>query len=138
MKISKAESFPPIVLLQPDFKADQSFQAKNKVKTGFLVCALVYSVFSATVSAAAYPLVELMAQSEDLTDDTVAYIRLELVAIVASSLAKFLTSVMVVHEFNALLYLTLAAQMVASITLDYLLGEYLLLNSGNSVLYNHD
>ena len=97
------------------------------MKTGFLVCAIVYSVFSATVSAAAYPLVNLMAQSEDLTDDTVAYIRLELVAIVASSLAKFLTSVMVVHEMNALLYLTLAAQMVASITLDYLLGGWLLL-----------
>ena len=58
-----------------------------------------------------------------------AYIRLELVAVMASSLAKFLTSVMVVHEMNGLLYLTLAAQMVASITLDYLLGGYLLLGS---------
>ena len=94
------------------------------MKTGFLVCAVVYSVFMATIAATAHPLVKLMAQSEDLTDDTVAYIRLELVAIVASSLAKFLTSVMVVHEMNALLYLTLAAQMVASITLDYLLGRW--------------
>ncbi len=47
-----------------------------------MVCAATYAVFSATVSALVYPLLDLMAQSEDLVDESAHYIRLELVAVV--------------------------------------------------------
>ena len=39
-------------------------QTKNKTKTGFLVAAIVYSLFSACISILAWPLVRLMGQSE--------------------------------------------------------------------------
>jgi hypothetical protein len=81
---------------------------RNKVKTGFAVSTLIYTVFSATTSALAGPLVSLMGQEVSLHDQTVDYIRLELIGIVAGSLGKFLMLVMVMEEWNAMLYLTLA------------------------------
>lgn len=39
-----------------------------------------------------------MAQSEDLQEETVDYVRLELVAVVASSLSKLLILVMVEYQ----------------------------------------
>ncbi len=80
------------------------------MKTGLLVSAVVYLLFSLTVAALAWPLVHLMAQEESLQEETVDYIRLELVAIVSYSLDKLLKLVMVLHQWNSSLYLSLFVQ----------------------------
>lgn len=102
---------------------DDVKQTRNKVKTGFVVSCLTYVVFSGIVAALADPLVDAMGQSDSRqASETVNYIRMELIAVVVSSLAKFIMTIMVVHGMNMLLYVTLAVQMAASVTLDYLLG----------------
>jgi hypothetical protein len=92
---------------------------KNKVKTGLIVSAVVYVMFSATTSCLALPLVKMMGQNETLQEATVDYIRVELVSIIAGSLAKFLMLVFIMLEWNRMLYLTLTVQMVSSAGLDY-------------------
>ncbi len=94
-------------------------KTQNKVKTGLIVSTLVYSAFSATVSGLANPLVDWMGQNSTLHDDTVTYIRIELAGIVLGSLAKFLMLVMVMLEWNTMIYTTLVIQMVASVSFDY-------------------
>lgn len=103
---------------------------KNKVKTGFILCSVIYFVFSASVSLLASPLVTWMAQDESLHEETVQYIRLELLGIVASSLGKFLMLVMIMYEMNIMIFLTLVIQMVSSISLDYTLASEKLANLG--------
>ena len=71
-----------------------------------------------------------MAQQPELHDQTVDYIRLELIAIIASSTAKFLIVIMVVLEWNKMLYLVLTVEMILSIGLDYLLISPNALNMG--------
>ena len=105
-------------------------ETKNKVKTGFMVCAGIYVIFSATISAAASPLVTFMGQNETLHEDTVQYIRLEMAAIFFSSLANFLLIVMVMHDWNGAIYASLGVQMVSSITLDVLLVSQKVANLG--------
>ena len=105
---------------------------KNKVKTGFLVSLVIYVLFSSTVAALAWPLVRLMGQSEELQEETVDYIRLELIGIVAGSLAKLLMLVMILHKWNAMLYLTLFVQMASSMTLDFLLVSQMVADLGTS------
>ncbi len=119
-----------------DSLADRA-ATRNKVKTGFVVSAAVYVCFSAATAALAWPLVRLMAQAEDLQEETVDYVRLELVAIVASSLARMLMLVMILYQWNAMLYAALFVQMASSITLDYLLASEKVADLGvNGVAYS--
>ena len=60
-----------------------------------------------------------MGQNETLYEETVDYIRVELIAIVFGSLAKFLILIFVMHQWNSILYLTLIVQMVTSAGFDY-------------------
>ena len=100
-------------------------ETKNRVKTGFVVAAGVYSVFSAGTCALAWPLIRAMGvhssckHPELYQAETVDYIRLELAGIVFGSLSKFLLLVFVMHRWNGSLYLSLAVQMVASSGFDY-------------------
>ena len=98
-------------------------ETKNRVKTGFVVAAGVYAVFSAGTCALAWPLIKAMGQDPDLYLDTVDYVRLELAGVVFGSLSKFLLLVFVMHRWNAYLYLSLAAQMVASSGFDYAMAS---------------
>ena len=86
---------------------------KNKVKTGVIVSGLVYSCFSILVSSTAEPLVFWMGQNQTLQYETVQYIRVELISIIAGSLYKFLVVVFVMLQWNVMLYLTLFIQMVS-------------------------
>ena len=96
-----------------------TFVTKNKVKTGFIVASVVYSLFSAITSASAWPLIQVMGQNETLYAETVVYIRVELIGVVFGSLSKFLLLVIVMHKWNAMLYLSLFAQMLSSAGFDY-------------------
>ena len=103
---------------------------KNKTKTGFLTCTVVFSLFSALISATARPLVTFMGQEEALIDETVSYIRLELVAIIGNGLGRFLMVLMVMRNWNLPIYISLTAQMATSMTLDYLLASEKVANLG--------
>ena len=94
-------------------------ETKNKIKTGILIASLVYTAFSATTSAFAWPLVRIMGQNETLHELTVDYIRVELISIVFGSLSKLLMVVFVMLQWNSMLYLTLIIQMIASSGFDY-------------------
>ena len=60
-----------------------------------------------------------MGQNETLYDETVDYIRIELFAIVFGSLAKFLSLVFIMLQWNGSLYITLFVQMLTSSGFDY-------------------
>ena len=100
------------------------------MKTGFVVAFFVYCLFSASTSALAWPLIQIMGQNETLYSDTVDYIRIELVGVVFSSSSKFLLLVIVMHKWNAVLYLSLFIQMVSSSALDYGLASASGMNLG--------
>jgi hypothetical protein len=50
-------------------------EMRNRIKTGLLICSVVYAVFEGSVSIATPQLVELMGQATDLQEETTAYIR---------------------------------------------------------------
>ena len=60
-----------------------------------------------------------MGQNETLYEETVDYIRIELIAIVFGSFAKFFLLVFVMLQLNGILYVTLIVQMVTSAGFDY-------------------
>ena len=83
------------------------------------MAALVYSVFSAATSGLASPLIQVMGQNETLYQETVDYVRIELIGIVFGSLAKFLLLVIIMHQWNKIIYIILVVQMLTSSGLDY-------------------
>ena len=92
---------------------------KNKVKTGFFVAAIVYGTFSATTAGLTWPLIEVMGQNETLYQETVSYVRIELIGIIFASLGKFLMLVIIMHQWNGMIYMILLVRMVASSGFDY-------------------
>ncbi len=66
-------------------------------------------------------LVAWLSQIRSLQEETVHYIRLELIGIVMSSLGNFLNVVMVMEHWNWMIYVTLLLQMISSILFDLLL-----------------
>ena len=90
----------------------------NKVKTGLVVTFVVYLICASVIAAAALPLTEWMAQDENVIDETVTYIRLELIGITLTSLVEFLMVVFVLLNAQLHIYLILAIKMSLSILLD--------------------
>ena len=48
---------------------------RNRIKTGLIICSVVYTIFEGSVSLATPALVDLMGQQVDLRNETVSYIR---------------------------------------------------------------
>ena len=96
-------------------------ELENKVRTGLLMTAAVYSVIAAVIIIFARPLVVLMAQDDVLIEETVSYIRLETVAALFSTLWKFMLLVLGLLRKDKLMYIVLAAQFLLSVTLDVFL-----------------
>ena len=92
---------------------------KTKVKTGLIISAIIYSIFSLIISGFAKPLIQLMSQNETLIEHTIAYIRIELIGVVFNSLSKILMVVFVMLQWNSMLYLTLFIQMITTSGFDY-------------------
>ncbi len=107
----------PLCFLLGQSLSDQSAFA-NKVRTGLLVTAAVYTGMSLLMAAFAEPLVVLMAQNESLIPETVSYVRLEAVAILFSALWKFTTLVLSMLRRLRYLYIVLGVQMVLSVLSD--------------------
>ncbi|XP_071826196.1 uncharacterized protein [Apostichopus japonicus] len=93
-------------------------ETRNRVKTGILFTVVVHIVFSAIIAAAAYPLVQFMAQDVELLDETVRYIRLEMAAIPCSSVVQFVTVVFTLYQWQFHIYSILAMRLILSILLD--------------------
>ena len=98
---------------------------KNKVKTGFMVCTVVYIAFSSITAASARVLVQVMGQRKDLECTTVDYIRLQLCGIVAAGLGKYFMLLLVVMEENKHLLVALTIQMLFSVLFDIILVSQL-------------
>lgn len=93
----------------------------NKVRTGLLITLIIYILVSVIVISCAKPLVKLMAQSTNLIDQTVTYIRLETVAALFLTLWKFMTCVLVTLKKDIYMYIVLLVQMILSIIMDIFL-----------------
>jgi len=90
----------------------------NNVRTGAIATFGVYSFLSILIIIFAEYLIRFMAQDVSLIDATIEYIRLETVAIVFSTLVKYMVVVLVAIKKEGYLYLILGLQMVLSIFLD--------------------
>jgi len=93
-------------------------ELENRVRTGLILTTGVYALLSIAIMVFAVPLIRFMAQDVALIDETAAYIRLETVAAVFSTLVRFMTIVLVTIKKGKYLYAILGLQMVLSIALD--------------------
>ena len=99
---------------------DNPKELSNRVKTGLITTFLIYTLASITIIIFARPLVEYMAQSKELVDATVNYIRLETVAYIFITLVKFSIIVLITLKQEKSIYFVLFIQMIISILLDML------------------
>jgi Na+-driven multidrug efflux pump len=90
----------------------------NKIRTGLLVTLGIYTFLSLIIIIFADPLVRLMAQSPDLIDQTVVYVRWESLASIFSTLWRFILLVLITLKKEKYLYLSLGVQLVLTALLD--------------------
>lgn len=95
-------------------------QTRNKIKTGLITTFGIIFILSIILFVFAKPIVIGMAQNPALIDETVNYIRLELVGIIFSNIVKFLMILFVLKEYKKDIYLVLVIQMVFTILFDSL------------------
>ena len=107
----------PLFFLLGQSLHDQ-IELANKVRTGLVVTAAVYLLVSIIVISCAKPLVKLMAQSTNLIDKTVTYVRLETVAALFMTLWQFMSCVLVTLKKEFYMYIILIVQTIFSILLD--------------------
>lgn len=93
-------------------------QLINRLKTGLTFTFSVYFVLSLLIFIFAKPLVVFMAQDQSIIDQTVSYIRLETIAMVFSTVVKFLMVALVTIQKDKNLYLVLIAQLILTMILD--------------------
>lgn len=93
-------------------------ELENKIKSGLLITGLIYSVLSLLIIIFAGPLVEFMGQDKTVINETIAYIRLETIATLFSTLVRFLMLVFISLKKDKIMYLLLSVQMILSIILD--------------------
>jgi len=93
---------------------------KNKIKTGLLSLFSVIAVFSLIIFMFTEGIVTAMAQNPDLINETVTYIRYELIGILFSNMVKFLMVILVLKEWKKDIYILLLVQMVFTILFDSL------------------
>ena len=91
--VQEALILPLFYLLGKSLEDREEFT--NRVRTGLLVTAGVYTLVSVAIIAAARPLVLFMAQDGALIDATVTYVRLETIAAIFSTLWRFMSLVLV-------------------------------------------
>lgn len=114
--IQEALILPLFFLLGQSLNDRKEFT--NRVRTGFAVTAVIYSIVSVVIIASARPLVAIMAQNEELIDATVSYVRLETVAALFSTLWRFMMTVLVTLKKDKYLYAVLAVQTLLSVLSD--------------------
>ena len=91
---------------------------QNRIKTGLLATVSIYGGLSIFIYIFARPLLLLMGQDPGLLEASLAYIRLETLAMVMVTAFKFIYVVLVILKKERHLYITLTVQMVLSVILD--------------------
>jgi len=90
----------------------------NKIRTGLLVTFVVYLLLSILLIVFAEPLVRLMAQSPDLVEETVVYVRWESVASIFSTVWRYVLLVLITLKKEKYLYFSLFIQLILTAILD--------------------
>jgi Na+-driven multidrug efflux pump len=90
----------------------------NKIRTGLLVTFVVYLLLSILLIIFAEPLVRLMAQSPDLVEETVVYVRWESVASIFSTVWRYILLVLITLKKEKYLYFSLFIQLILTAILD--------------------
>ena len=91
---------------------------QSKVRSGMLVSTIFYSVFCAISGICAPQLVEFMDQKDTATDETVAYLRIELCGILLKGVTRVFNIVLVLKKQSSHLILLLFSQLFCSIIFD--------------------
>lgn len=90
----------------------------NRIKTGLYFTFVIYTTLSLLIFIFANQLVTFMAQNQSIIDETVQYIRLETIAMIFTTMVRYLMVVLVTIKKDKNLYLVLVAQLVLTIILD--------------------
>lgn len=93
----------------------------NRVRSGLLLSAGLYTTLAAVIWIWAKPLLQWMAASPDILDASAAYIRIESVANIFGALSSFTLVALVTLGREKYLYLFTAARLVLSVVSDSLL-----------------
>ena len=93
----------------------------NRVRTGLLVTACLYTVLSLALCHFVRPLLGWMAADPSLTEASVSYIRLESAANIFGVLGSFALAALVTLDRERYLYLLTVARLVLSVAFDALL-----------------
>ncbi|WP_207637188.1 MATE family Na+-driven efflux transporter [Lachnospira multipara] len=93
----------------------------NRIRSGLLVSFGVYAVCSVLVATFINPLLQFMAVSTDIIEESVAYIRIECVANVFGILYSFLLVALVSIGKDKMVYIMTGAKLVMCIILDTML-----------------
>ena len=93
----------------------------NRIRSGLLVSFGVYAVCSVLVATFINPLLQFMAVSTDIIEESAAYIRIECVANVFGILYSFLLVALVSIGKDKLVYIMTGAKLVMCIILDTML-----------------
>ena len=111
-------------LLQPLYHCfgesvcEDNSKLQAKIRSGTFVSLAFYLFFCAITGIFAPQLVDLMAQKDTITNDTVAYLRIELCGVFIKGISKLFGIVLVLKKKSLFIVLLLLAQLFCSITLD--------------------
>jgi Na+-driven multidrug efflux pump len=90
----------------------------NRIKTGLIFTFGVYTLLSLFIFIFAKPLVVFIAQNQTIIDETVAYIRLETIAMIFSTMVRFLMVVLVTIRKDKNVYMVLVVQLFLTVIFD--------------------
>lgn len=93
----------------------------NRIRTGLLVSGILYTVFAIFMIIFAVPLLNLMAASPDIIQESAGYIRIESVAYIFSILYSFCQVALVVIGKDRIVYILTGVRLAATVVLDILL-----------------
>nr|WP_156146054.1 MATE family Na+-driven efflux transporter [Methanococcoides methylutens] len=92
----------------------------NRLKGSMIVVFSIYTALSVLISIFAEPMVVAMAQTPELVNATVSYIRLETIAYIFLTMWKFIMLILLLIGRDKLIYIVLAVQMILTMLLDTL------------------
>lgn len=90
----------------------------NRIRTGLFFTFVIYTTLSLLIFVFAKQLVVFMAQNQTIVDETVSYIRLETIAMIFTTMVRYLMVVLVTIKKDKNLYLVLLAQLVLTVIFD--------------------
>lgn len=90
----------------------------NRIKTGLIISLCVYAFFSVLICAFTEPLLSVMATSNDIITESVAYIRIESVANIFILLSNFVLVCLITLGKSKYVYFLTFARLVLSVLFD--------------------